>query len=195
MTPSPLPPAIFLAGERANHHPRSLCERWAVARRSPSRGARGAAACGAARAVLATASPCRRTHGGVTHGRRRSAVAARSLGVVRSARRLALSACGRRRGRFLSGGFRRRTALTAPLPAAPRRRFWRRLGCAASHAAAWRSAIMFLWRRRALSARCVVPGGSRSLRAVVSAIASSLGGGRRRAALATPLSAAPRWRS
>ena len=32
MTPNPLPPAKFFARERANHHPRSLCERRAVAR-------------------------------------------------------------------------------------------------------------------------------------------------------------------
>ena len=32
MTPNPLPPAKIFARERANHHPRSLCERWAVAR-------------------------------------------------------------------------------------------------------------------------------------------------------------------
>ena len=32
MTPNPLPPAIFFARERANHHFRSLCERRSVAR-------------------------------------------------------------------------------------------------------------------------------------------------------------------
>ena len=32
MTPNPLPPAKIFARERANHHPRSLCERRAVAR-------------------------------------------------------------------------------------------------------------------------------------------------------------------
>jgi hypothetical protein len=32
MTPNPLPPAKTFARERANHHPRSLCERRAVAR-------------------------------------------------------------------------------------------------------------------------------------------------------------------
>ena len=51
-------------------------------------------------------------------------------------RRLALSACGQWRSRFLSGGGRRRAALTAPLPAALRWRSWRRLGRAAALAAA-----------------------------------------------------------
>ena len=101
----------------------------AVARRS------GAAACGAALALPAPAWSCRRTRGGVTLGRRSSVAAARSFGA-RSARRLALSACGRWRGRFLSGGGRRRAALTAPLPAALRWRSRRRLGRAAAPAAA-----------------------------------------------------------
>ena len=73
---------------------------------SPSRGAHGAAFCGAALALLAPAHSCRRGRGGVALSRRSSAVAARSLGAVRSAQRLALSACGRWRGRFLSGGGR-----------------------------------------------------------------------------------------
>ena len=67
---------------------------------------------------------------------------ARFLGAVRSARRLMLSARGRWRGRILSGGFRRRTTLAAPLPAAltvprpaaPHWSSWRRLACAAAHA-------------------------------------------------------------
>ena len=66
---------------------RALCV-WLWGR-SPSRGAHGAAACGAALALLAPASSCRRARGGVTLGRRSSAAAARSLGA-RSARRLAL---------------------------------------------------------------------------------------------------------
>ena len=41
-----------------------------------------------------------------------------ALGAVRNVQRLALSASGRWRGRFLSGGGRRRAALTVPLPAA-----------------------------------------------------------------------------
>ena len=153
---------------------------WSLARslplwgRSPSRGAHGAAACGAALALLAPAWSCRRARGGVTLGRRSSAAAARSLGAVRSAQRLALSACGRWRGRFLSGGGRRRAALTAPLPAALRWRSWRRLSRAAALAAAWRSAAALPRRRLALSARCVVLSGSRSLRVVVGAVASSL---------------------
>ena len=191
---------------------RALCV-WLWGR-SPSRVAHGAAACGAALALLAPARSCRRARGGVTLGRRSSAAASRSLdtrgssvrtgdcagggsrslrvvsGAVASslggvavarrsrrrclrrcagalgaglvvpphprrrdarpplfrgggslfrragARRLALSARGRWRGRFLSGGSRRRAALTAPLPAALRWRSWRRLGRAAAPAAA-----------------------------------------------------------
>ena len=64
--------------------------------RSPSYGAHGAAACGAALALLALSWSCRRARGGVALGRRSSAAAARSL----DARRLALSACGRQRGRI-----------------------------------------------------------------------------------------------
>ena len=114
---------------------------------SPSRGSHGATACGAALAILAPASSCRRTHGGVALSRRRSAVAALSLGAVRSDRRLTLSACSRRHGRFLIGGGRRRAALAAPLPAVPHWRPWRRLGSAAALAAAWRSAAALLRRR------------------------------------------------
>ena len=95
----------------------------------------------------------------MTLGRRSFVAAARSLGAVRGARRLALSACGRWRGRFLSGGGRRRTALMASLPATPRWRSWRRLSRAAALAAAWRSAASLPWRRLALSVRA---GASRS---------------------------------
>ena len=70
-------------------------------RRPPSRGANGAAACGAVLVLLAPAQSCRRARGGVTLGRRSPAAAARSPSGA-SARRLALSACGRRRGRFSS---------------------------------------------------------------------------------------------
>ena len=104
--------------------------------RSPSRGARGAPACGAALALLALAWPCHRAHGGVALGRRSSAATCRSLDAVRRAQLLDLSACGRRRGRFFSGGGRRHAALTAPLHAAPRWRSWRRLNRAAAFAAA-----------------------------------------------------------
>jgi hypothetical protein len=45
-------------------------------------------------------------------------------------------ACGRWRGCFLSGGGRRRAALTAPLPATLRWRSWCRLGHASALAAA-----------------------------------------------------------
>ena len=94
-------------------------------------------------------------------------------GASRSAARA--SACGRWRGRVLSGGGRRRAALTAPLPAAPRWRSWRRLSRAAALAAARRSAAALPWRRLALSAGFVVLSGSRSLRVVIGAVASSLG--------------------
>ena len=142
--------------------------------RSPSRGARGAAACGAALALLASAQSCRRARVDVALGRCSSVAAARSPGAVRSARRLALSACGRRRGRYLSGGDRRRAALTEPLPAAPQWSSWRRLGCAAALAAAWRSATTLPWEWLALLARCILLSSSRSLRFIVGAVASSL---------------------
>ena len=181
----------------------SLAQSLPLWGRSTSRGAHGASACGAALELLAPAQPCRRARGGMTISCHSSAAAARSLGAVRSAqrlaplhvvvdvvasslgavavarrsrrrclrrragapgagfivwprsrrrdarsplfysggslhfgavrsaRRLALAACGRWRGRFLSGGCRRRAALTAPLPAALRWRSWRRLGRAA----------------------------------------------------------------
>ena len=51
----------------------------------------------------------------------------------------------------------------------------RRLYCAAALATAWRSAIALPWRQITLPARCVVLGGSRSLRVLVGAVASSLG--------------------
>ena len=124
--------------------------------RPPSRGAHGAAASGAALALLASAQPCRHARGGMTLGRRFSVAAARSLGApVRRTRQLALSACG-------SGGGRRRATLTAPLPAAPCWRSWRRLNRVATLAAAWRSAAALPWRRLALTAH-VALGGSRSL--------------------------------
>ena len=104
--------------------------------RSPSRGARGAPACGATLALLPPAWSYRRARGGLTLGRRPSATVARFLGAVRRARRLALSACGRRRGRFHSGDGRRCAALAGPLPAAPRWRSWRRVGRAATLTAA-----------------------------------------------------------
>ena len=80
---------------------------WSLARllplwgRSPSRGVYGAAACGAELTLLAPARSCRLARGGVALGRHSSVAAARAPGAVRSARRLASSAYGRRRGRFL----------------------------------------------------------------------------------------------
>ena len=62
-----------------------------------------------------------------------------NLSAVRNARRLVLSACGRWRSRFLSGGGCRHAALTAPLPAAPRWLSWRRRNRVAALALAWRS--------------------------------------------------------
>ena len=128
---------------------------------SLSHGAHGAAACGAALALLPPAQSFLRARCGVTLGRRSSAAAARSLGAVRRAQRLTLFACGRWRGRFSSVDGRRRAALTAPLPAAPRWRTWRRVCRVTAIAAAWQSASTLLWRRSALLARCVVLSGSR----------------------------------
>ena len=99
-------------------------------------GAHGAAACGATLALLAPALSCRRACGGVALGRRSSVAAARSLSAVRSARYRAISTRGRLRGHFFYWGGRRRTSLTAPLPAAPRWHFSRRLGRVASLPAA-----------------------------------------------------------
>ena len=92
-----------------------------------------------------------------------------------------LFACGHWRGRFLYGGGRCRTTLTAPLPAALTAQLpsalhwgsWRRLARAATLAAAWRSAAALPWQRLAFAAQCEVLSGSRSLRVVVGAVASS----------------------
>ena len=93
-------------------------------------------------------------------GRRSSAAAVRFLGLVRRALQLALSGRGRRRA-----------ALTAPRPAAHRWRSWRRLCYAAALEAAWRSAAATPWLRLvSRHTRCVVLGGSRSLRVVVGAV-------------------------
>ena len=141
------------------------------------------------------ARSCCRALGGVTPSRPSSAVAARDLGIMRRSRRRALSARGCRHGRVLSGGGRCRAALAAPLPAAPR---WRSasLSRPCRHArggvtldrysfAATACNLGVAWRgrRRALCVRgcrhgCVLSGG-----------------GRRGAALAAPLPAAPHWRS
>ena len=155
---------------------RAVCV-WSLARsvplwgQSPSRGAHGAASCGAALALLAPASSCHSTHGGESLGRRSFVTAARSYSA-RSARRLALSACGRWRGRLVSGGSRRCAVLMAPLPAAQRWRSLRRLSRAAAFAAASSSAAALTRRRLALLAR-VALGGLRSLRSVLGAVASS----------------------
>ena len=75
---------------------------WSLARslplrgRSPSRGAHGAAACGAALAPLAPAWSCRRARGGVTLGRR---FPRRQLALSARDGQLAVSACGRQHGR------------------------------------------------------------------------------------------------
>ena len=102
------------------------------------------------------------------------AALARSHGAVHLAQQLALCACDCWRGRFPSGGGHRRTALTAPLPAAPRWRSWRRSNRVAALAAKWYLATALLRRQLAVSAWCVVLSGSRSLRVVVGAVASSL---------------------
>ena len=136
----------------------------------------------------------------MTLGRRTSMGAARLLSAVRSARRLALSACGHWRGRFLSGGGRRRAALTAPLPVAPRRHSsWCQLSRAAALTAGWHSAAALPRRRLALSAHarrlvlsaccrlrgCFLSGGSRRRTALKAPLP---------AALTAPLPAAQRWR-
>ena len=246
-------PPLFLGGGLISRRgasrsaARSLCVRpfarslplW---RRSPSRGAHGAAACGAALALLALAQSCRRDRDAVKLDRCSLAAAADPLGAVCRAQRLVLSACGCWLGRFLSGGGRRCAALTAPRSAScnvpshrpqslaparaptagcncrngnrpPRRggirraagksacgsasyrsdkllrrsdpgdeadnnkslrHSWRRRGRAAALVVAWRSAAALPRRRLAFSARYVVLGGSRSLRVVVGAVASSL---------------------
>ena len=152
----------------------SLARLLPLWRRSPSRDAHAAFACGTALALLALDLLCRRPRGGVALGRNSSAKAARSLGVVRRARRLPLSACTRWRDRFPSGSGQRCTTLTAPRPAAPDRRSWRRLARAAALAAGWRSAAALPWQQLFLSAQCEVVGGSSSLRVALGAVASSL---------------------
>ena len=143
----------------------------AVARRSQSRCLRRRAGAPSAGTVVLPRSRRRVAR------RRSSAVAARSrsLGAVRNARRLALFACGCWCGRFLAGGGRRRAARTTPLPAALRWRSWHQLCRAAVLAATWHSAAALSWPRLVLSARYVMLSGSRSLRVVVGAVASSLG--------------------
>ena len=132
--------------------------------------------CNAALALLAPAQSRRRARGNVTLGRRSSVVVVCSFGEVCSAQRLALFACGRRRGRFLPGGGRRRAALTEPLPAArgaalallaPAQSCRRGRGGVTLGRFSFASAARSLARR-------VVLGGSRSLRAVVVSVASSL---------------------
>ena len=77
--------------------------------------------------------------------------------VAAAAQRSTLAAP--RRG---SWGGRRREALTAPRPAAPRWRSSRQLGSVAALAAAWCSAAALPRRQLALSVRCVALNGSRS---------------------------------
>ena len=137
------------------------------------------------------------------------AAASRSVAASPQRRRLTLMACARSLWSsarcFLSGLWagsgRCRATLATPLRAAPRWRSWRRLGRAAALAVAWRSAAALPRRPLALSAQCVALGGSLSLCVVVGGVASSLGAVavarrlRRRAALAAPLPATPRWRT
>ena len=171
---------------------RALCV-W-LWRRSPSRSAHSAAACGAALALLALAWSGRRTRGGVTLGRRSAVAAARSLGAP-SARRLALSACGRWRGPLWVRSPSRRSRGAAAYGAALALLVSR--GRAAALAAAWRSAAAPSRRQLALSACCGVVGSARPLRMAVGRRRSRFlsGSGGRRAALATQLPAASRWRS
>ena len=171
----------------------SACGRWRC--RFLSGGGRGRARRSGRRClryragVLTPAQSCRRARGGVKLGRHSSVAAAHSLAAVRTAQQLALCACGRWRGRFLSGGGRRRAALTAPPPSAPRWRSWCRLGRAAALAASWRSAPTLLgggsFSRR--GAQCSA---TRGLCVWSLALSPASGGGRCHAVLTAPPPAA-----
>ena len=164
--------------------------------RSPSRWARGAAARGAARALLAPAVPPHPMRRG---GARPPLLCGGSSCSQRGTRRgwwwPTLSACGRRRGRRVLRGGRRRAALAAPLHAVPLVRSsrppCRRIRCG----------VVALGRRSSAAAACalnavrvVVSGGARSLRAAADEVVAFFGG-RRRTALETPLHAVPLVRS
>ena len=163
---------------------------------SPSRYSRGAAARGAARALLAFTVPL--------HPMRRCGAQPPPLcsGGSRSLR----GARHRQWRRALSAGGRRRVVASFKAVAVAllsRRRCMQRRSCAprvcraaASDAAVWRSASAPLQRRLALSARCASPSvAARALCGRPSASCRVLQSGRRRATLATPLHAAPLVRS
>ena len=150
----------------------SLAQSLPLWGRSPSRGAHGAAAGCAALALPAPAWSCRRTRGGVTLGRRSSVAAARSFG--------ALALGGSRSPRVVAG------AVASSLGAvAVARRSRRR--CLRRRAGAPGASLVVPPRSRRRDTRPPRPrgggpfsqrsatGGSRSLRAVVGAVASSLG--------------------
>ena len=121
------------------------------------------------------ARSCRCVRGGVTLGRRSSAAAARSLGVVRRGRRRALFARGCRRGRVLSERSPSRRSRSAAARDATLALLVVRSAVPAALVAAWRSATAPSQRRLAFSAWCDVLGGMRSLRMAVGAVVSSLG--------------------
>ena len=145
--------------------------------RPPSRCSRGAAPRGAARVLYAPAVPPHPMRRGGARPPLLCGGGSRSQRGARRGRWLrALSACGRRRGRRVLRGGRRRAALAAPLHAAPlvcsTRPPCRRIRCG----------VVALGRRssaaaaRALSAvRVVVGGGARSLRAAVDEVVASFG--------------------
>ena len=127
---------------------------------SPSRCAHGAAACGAALALLAPAWSCRRARGGVTLGRRSSVAAARSLGArgasCSAARALCVWLWGRSPSRGAHGAAACGAALALLVPAwsCRRARGGETLGRRTSAAAA-----------RSLSARGASCSAARALRA------------------------------
>ena len=132
--------------------------------------------CGAEFVVLAPESSCRRTHGSLTLDHHGSAASALVLGVERRSWRRALFARSCRYGHVLSGGARRRAALSAPLSAAPRSWSLRRQRHAAALTEAPRSAAAAPRRRLSPLMRSDVIGGELSLCEAVGAVASSLGG-------------------
>ena len=145
--------------------------------RPPSRCSRGAAPRGAARVLSAPAVPPHPMRRGGARPPLLCGGGSRSQRGARRGRWLrALSACGRRRGRRVLRGGRRRAALAAPLHAAPlvcsTRPPCRRIRCG----------VVALGRRssaaaaRALSAvRVVVGGCARSLRAAVDEVVAFFG--------------------
>ena len=166
----------------------------ALWRRSPSRGAHGAAAHGAALALLAPYQSCRRTRGGVALGRRSRGGGSLSARALRCARQRQLQQGGANTIRSINStpcpepGLRvpeRAARKGSPQKGKPSQSCRRCRGGATSAAAS---------AAAARSRPTTVLDSSISLRVIVGAVASLLSS-RRCAARTAPLIAAPRLRS